>query len=257
MDNIKKTLGFIELAFSLKFLSVADMAYGWGILPRWLFLLLWIIIAIMLAAYLTEWFHFRRVAWQRQVVAVISLAFAIYLIPGLWGAPCHLVSAFAPPAEEGPLTSELEDDGGHKLPLHYTNYEEGMEAAAMMGKPVLLNFTGYGCVNCRKMESVVWGANEVNMLINEDYLVIMLHVDDRTPLDEPQRVMVNGKERILRTQGDVWSYLESYKFGSISQPLYVLLTPDGKPLAHTCGYDEDVDKYVSFLKHGLTRYEKM
>lgn len=257
MDNIKKTLGFIELAFSLKFLSVADMAYGWGILPRWLFLLLWIIIAIMLAAYLTEWFHFRRVAWQRQVVAVISLAFAIYLIPGLWGAPCHLVSAFAPPAEEGPLTSELEDDGGHKLPLHYTNYEEGMEAAAMMDKPVLLNFTGYGCVNCRKMESVVWGANEVNMLINEDYLVIMLHVDDRTPLDEPQRVMVNGKECILRTQGDVWSYLESYKFGSISQPLYVLLTPDGKPLAHTCGYDEDVDKYVRFLKHGLTRYEKM
>ena len=257
MDNIKKTLGFIELAFSLKFLSVADMAYGWGILPRWLFLLLWIIIAIMLAAYLTEWFHFRRVVWQRLVVAVISLAFAIYLIPGLWGAPCHLVSAFAPPAEEGPLTSELEDDGGHKLPLHYTNYEEGMEAAAMMDKPVLLNFTGYGCVNCRKMESVVWGANEVNMLINKDYLVIMLHVDDRTPLDEPQRVMVNGKERILRTQGDVWSYLESYKFGSISQPLYVLLTPDGKPLAHTCGYDEDVDKYVRFLKHGLTRYEKM
>lgn len=257
MDNIKKTLGFIELAFSLKFLSVADMAYGWGILPRWLFLLLWIIIAIMLAAYLTEWFHFRRVVWQRLVVAVISLAFAIYLIPGLWGAPCHLVSAFAPPAEEGPLTSELEDDGGHKLPLHYTNYEEGMEAAAMMDKPVLLNFTGYGCVNCRKMESVVWGANEVNMLINEDYLVIMLHVDDRTPLDEPQRVMVNGKECILRTQGDVWSYLESYKFGSISQPLYVLLTPDGKPLAHTCGYDEDVDKYVRFLKHGLTRYEKM
>ena len=258
MDHIKKTLGFIELAFSLKFLSVADMAYGWGILPRWLFFALWIVLFLLLAVYHTQWFHIGRTGWLRRVVAVLSLFFVVYLVPGLWGAPCVLVSAFAPPADTGPITSSSSFSAeAHALPVHYTDYEEGMAAAAMTGKPVLLDFTGYGCVNCRKMESAVWGASSVSDIINKDYLVIMLHVDDRTPLPEPQSVTVNGKERILRSVGDMWSYLESYKFGSISQPFYVLLTPDGKPLAHSYGYDEDVDKYLRFLKLGLAKYEQM
>ena len=265
MDHIKKTLGFIELAFSLKFLSVADMSYGWGILPRWLFLVLWIVIFLFLALYHTEWLHFRRTGWIRRFIAVSSLFFVIYLIPGLWGAPCTLVSAFAPPPSETArmvgTSSSMREGGGksapYSLPVHYSDYEEGMAAAAMTGKPVLLDFTGYGCVNCRKMESSVWREPNINKIINRDYLVIMLHVDDRTPLPEPQRVMVNGKERPLRSVGDMWSYLESYKFGSISQPFYVLLTPDGKPLAQSYGYDEDTDKYLRFLKLGLAKYKQL
>ena len=265
MDHIKKTLGFIELAFSLKFLSVADMAYGWGILPRWLFFVLWIIIFLFLAVYHTEWLHFRRTGWVRRFIAISSLIFVIYLVPGLWGAPCTLVSAFAPPPADASgmvSTSSSARDGrrhpaAYAIPVHYSDYEEGMAAAAMTGKPVLLDFTGYGCVNCRKMESAVWRESNINEIINRDYLVIMLHVDDRTPLPEPQRVMVNGKERTLRSVGDMWSYLESYKFGSISQPFYVLLTPDGKPLAQSYGYDEDADKYLRFLKLGLAKYKQM
>jgi thiol:disulfide interchange protein DsbD len=258
MDHVKATLGFLELAFSLKFLSVADMAYGWGILPRWLFLLLWIVIFLLLALYHTQWLHVRRVGWLRLSVAALSFMLVVYLIPGLWGAPCHLVSAFAPPADgAAPVVTSSDGLRENTLPAHFTSYEEGMAAAAMTGKPVLIDFTGYGCVNCRKMESAVWGAPHVREIINKDYLVIMLHVDDRTPLPAPQRVTVNGRERILRSVGDMWSYLESYKFGSISQPLYVVLTPEGKPLTSTYGYDEDVDKYLQYLKTGLANFERL
>ena len=258
MDHVKATLGFLELAFSLKFLSVADMAYGWGILPRWLFLLLWIVIFLLLALYHTQWLHVRRVGWLHLSVAALSFMLVVYLIPGLWGAPCHLVSAFAPPADgAAPVVTSSDGLRENTLPAHFTSYEEGMAAAAMTGKPVLIDFTGYGCVNCRKMESAVWGAPHVREIINKDYLVIMLHVDDRTPLPAPQRVTVNGRERILRSVGDMWSYLESYKFGSISQPLYVVLTPEGKPLTSTYGYDEDVEKYLQYLKTGLANFERL
>ena len=261
MDHVKVTLGFLELAFSLKFLSVADMAYGWGILPRWLFLILWIIIFLLLALYHTGWLRFRGIGWARLSIAALSTALVIYLIPGLFGAPCHLVSAFAPPPSSSiPLSGgdvTIDDTEGVALPAHYTSYEEGMAAAAMTGKPVLLDFTGYGCVNCRKMESAVWGTPRVRKIINKDYLVIMLHVDDRTPLPSPQRITVNGKERILRSMGDMWSYLESYKFGNLSQPFQVILTPDGKPLTSSYGYDEDIDKYVRYLKLGLAKYKKL
>ncbi|MBR1840450.1 MAG: thioredoxin family protein [Prevotella sp.] len=259
MDHVKATLGFIELAFSLKFLSVADMAYGWGILPRPLFLTLWIIIFFLLALYHTGWLHFRKVGWLRLVVAALSMALVIYLIPGLWGAPCHLVSAFAPPANSGPQIGSDDDSPSamNSLPAHFTDYEEGMAAAAMTGKPVLLDFTGYGCVNCRKMESAVWGTTRVRNVINKDYLVIMLHVDDRTPLPNPCRITMNGKQRTLRSVGDMWSYLESYKFGSISQPFQVILTPDGKPLTSSYGYDEDIEKYLRYLRTGLANFEKL
>ena len=258
MDHVKVTLGFLELAFSLKFLSVADMAYGWGILPRWLFLSLWIIIFLLLGLYHTQWLHVRKAGWLRLSVATLSLMLVVYLIPGLWGAPCHLVSAFAPPAKDAsPVVSSSLASAGGTLPAHYTSYEEGMAAAAMSGKPVLIDFTGYGCVNCRKMESAVWGTPRVRDVINKEFLVIMLHVDDRTPLSNPQRVRVNGRERVLRSVGDMWSYLESYKFGSISQPFFVILTPDGKPLTCSYGYDEDIEKYERYLKTGLTNFERL
>ncbi len=258
MDHVKVTLGFLEFAFSLKFLSVADMAYGWGILPRWLFLSLWITIFLLLGLYHTQWLHVRKAGWLRLSVATLSLMLVVYLIPGLWGAPCHLVSAFAPPAKDAsPVVSSSLASAGGTLPAHYTSYEEGMAAAAMSGKPVLINFTGYGCVNCRKMESAVWGAPRVRDVINKEFLVIMLHVDDRTPLSNPQRVRVNGRERVLRSVGDMWSYLESYKFGSISQPFFVILTPDGKPLTCSYGYDEDIEKYERYLKTGLTNFERL
>ena len=258
MDHVKVTLGFLEFAFSLKFLSVADMAYGWGILPRWLFLSLWIIIFLLLGLYHTQWLHVRKAGWLRLSVATLSLMLVVYLIPGLWGAPCHLVSAFAPPAKDAsPVMSSSVASADNTLPAHYTSYEEGMAAAAMSGKPVLINFTGYGCVNCRKMESAVWGTPRVRDVINKEFLVIMLHVDDRTPLSNPQRVRVNGRERVLRSVGDMWSYLESYKFGCISQPFFVILTPDGKPLTCSYGYDEDIEKYERYLKTGLTNFERL
>ena len=258
MDHVKVTLGFLELAFSLKFLSVADMAYGWGILPRWLFLSLWITIFLLLGLYHTQWLHVRKAGWLRLSVATLSLMLVVYLIPGLWGAPCHLVSAFAPPAKDAsPVVSSSLASADGTLPAHYTSYEEGMAAAAMSGKPVLIDFTGYGCVNCRKMESAVWGTPRVRDVINKEFLVIMLHVDDRTPLSNPQRVRVNGRERVLRSVGDMWSYLESYKFGSISQPFFVILTPDGKPLTCSYGYDEDIEKYERYLKTGLTNFERL
>ena len=258
MDHVKVTLGFLEFAFSLKFLSVADMAYGWGILPRWLFLSLWIVIFLLLGLYHTQWLHVRKAGWLRLGVATLSFMLVIYLIPGLWGAPCNLVSAFAPPAEgTSPVVSSSVASDNNTLPAHYTSYEEGMAAAAMTSKPVLIDFTGYGCVNCRKMESAVWGAPHVRSIINKDFLVIMLHVDDRTPLPNPQRVKINGQERVLRCVGDMWSYLESYKFGSISQPLYVILTPDGKPLTSSYGYDEDIEKYIRYLKTGLTNFKRL
>lgn len=258
MDHVKVTLGFLEFAFSLKFLSVADMAYGWGILPRWLFLSLWITIFLLLGLYHTQWLHVRKAGWLRLSVATLSLMLVVYLIPGLWGAPCHLVSAFAPPAKDAsPVMSSSVASADNTLPAHYTSYEEGMAAAAMSGKPVLINFTGYGCVNCRKMESAVWGTPRVRDVINKEFLVIMLHVDDRTPLSNPQRVRVNGRERVLRSVGDMWSYLESYKFGCISQPFFVILTPDGKPLTCSYGYDEDIEKYERYLKTGLTNFERL
>ena len=203
MDHVKVTLGFLEFAFSLKFLSVADMAYGWGILPRWLFLSLWIVIFLLLGLYHTQWLHVRKAGWLRLSVATLSLMLVVYLIPGLWGAPCHLVSAFAPPAKDAsPMVSSSLASAGGTLPAHYTSYEEGMAAAAMSGKPVLIDFTGYGCVTCRKMESAVWGAPRVRDVINKEFLVIMLHVDDRTPLSNPQRGYdedIEKYERYLKT----------------------------------------------------------
>lgn len=257
MNVIKVTLGFLELAFALKFLSVADLAYGWRILDRETFLALWIVIFGLLGMYLLGKIKFphddddQKVSVPRFFMALISLSFAIYMIPGLWGAPLKAVSAFAPPMQ-------TQDFNLYKNEVHakFTDYEAGMEYARMNNKPVMLDFTGYGCVNCRKMELAVWTDQNVSKLLTEDYVLITLYVDDKTKLAEPITVTENGKERTLRTVGDKWSYLQRSKFGANAQPFYVLVDNEGMPLNKSYSYDEDIKLYIDFLETGLKNYKK-
>ena len=257
MNVIKVTLGFLELAFALKFLSVADLAYGWRILDRETFLALWIVLFALLGFYLLGKIKFphddddTKVSVPRFFLALASLAFAVYMVPGLWGAPLKAVSAFAPPMQ-------TQDFNLYNNEVHakFDDYDAGMEYAREHGKPVMLDFTGYGCVNCRKMELAVWTDMKVADLINNDYVLITLYVDNKTRLPEPVKVMENGTERTLRTVGDKWSYLQRVKFGANAQPFYVLIDNEGKPLNKSYSYDEDIDKYVDFLQAGLNNYNK-
>ncbi len=255
MNVVKVTLGFLELAFALKFLSVADLAYGWRILDRETFLALWIVLFALLGFYLLGKIKFphdddnTKVSVPRFFLALASLAFAVYMVPGLWGAPLKAVSAFAPPMQTQDFN--LYDNEVH---AKFDDYDAGMKYAREHGKPVMLDFTGYGCVNCRKMELAVWTDSKVSDLINNDYVLITLYVDNKTRLPEPVKVTENGKERTLRTVGDKWSYLQRVKFGANAQPFYVLIDNEGKPLNKSYSYDEDIDKYVDFLQTGLENY---
>ena len=257
MNVIKVTLGFLELAFALKFLSVADLAYGWRILDRETFLALWIVLFALLGFYLLGKIKFphdddnTKVSVPRFFLALASLAFAVYMVPGLWGAPLKAVSAFAPPMKTQDFNLYT-----NEVHAQFTDYELGMEYARRQGKPVMLDFTGYGCVNCRKMELAVWTDQKVSDLINNDYVLITLYVDDKTPLPAPMKIMENGKERTLRTVGDKWSYLQRVKFGANAQPFYVLIDNEGLPLNKSYSYDEDIDLYVNFLQVGLDNYKK-
>ena len=257
MNVIKVSLGFIELAFALKFLSVADLAYGWHILDRETFLSLWIVLFALLGVYLLGKIKFPhddddiRVSVPRFFLALASLAFAVYMIPGLWGAPLKAVSAFAPP-----LHTQDFNLYKNEVRAQFDDYDLGMEYAQRVGKPVMLDFTGYGCVNCRKMELAVWTDPTVGSLMNDDYVLITLYVDNKAKLPEPIKVVENGKERTLRTLGDKWSYLQRVKFGANAQPFYVLIDNDGKPLNKSYAYDEDVEKYVEFLQSGLRNYQQ-
>lgn len=257
MNVIKVSLGFLELAFALKFLSVADLAYGWRILDRETFLALWIVIFALLGFYLLGKIKFphddddNKVSVPRFFMALFSLAFAVYMVPGLWGAPLKAVSAFAPP-----LNTQDFNLFKNEVYAKFDNFDMGMQYAKENGKPVMLDFTGHGCVNCRKMELAVWVDPKVKKLITEDYVLITLYVDDKTPLPEPIKVNENGKQRTLRTLGDKWSYLQSSKFGANAQPFYVLIDNEGKPLNKSYSYDEDIDKYVNFLETGLKNYKK-
>ena len=250
-------MGFLELAFALKFLSVADLAYGWRLLDRETFLALWIVIFALLGFYLLGKIKFphddddNKVGVTRFFMALISLAFAVYMVPGLWGAPLKAVSAFAPPMQ-------TQDFNLYKNEVHakFDDYDLGMEYARLNGKPVMLDFTGYGCVNCRKMEAAVWTDPKVSDLINNDYVLITLYVDNKTPLTEPVKIIENGTERTLRTVGDKWSYLQRVKFGANAQPFYVLLDNQGKPLNKSYAYNEDIPKYIEFLQTGLENYKK-
>ena len=257
LNTVKVILGFLELALSLKFLSVADLAYGWHILDRETFLVLWIVIFALLGFYLLGKLNFshdspiKHVSVPRLFLAIISLSFSLYMIPGVWGAPLKAVSAFAPPMH-------TQDFNLYKNEVHakFDDYDLGMEYARLNGKPVMLDFTGYGCVNCRKMEAAVWTDPKVSDLINNDYVLITLYVDNKTPLTEPVKIVENGKERTLRTVGDKWSYLQRVKFGANAQPFYVLLDNQGSPLNKSYAYDEDIPKYIEFLQTGLENYRK-
>ena len=261
MNIIKVTLGFIELAFALKFFSVADLAYGWRLLDREVFLCLWIVIFGALGLYLIGKLKFQS-DWEGGdinkpmpvaciMLGLVSLAFALYMVPGLWGAPCKAVSAFAPPMS----TQDFNLYQAHEVRAKYLNYEEGMTAAKAQGKPVLIDFTGYGCVNCRKMEAAVWTDPDVARILNNDYILISLFVDDKTPLPEHIQVTEeNGQQRTLRTVGDKWSYLQRSKFGTNAQPFYVAVNPEGYPLTAPAVYDENISKYLDFLKEGLKNY---
>ena len=263
MNTIKVVLGFIELAFALKFFSVADLAYGWRLLDREVFLSLWIVIFGLLGAYLCGWLKFQSdtVGGEERkpmpVVCImgglISLAFAIYMVPGLWGAPCKAVSAFAPPinTQDFNLNTKV-------VEAHYKNYEEGMAAARAQGKPVMIDFTGFGCVNCRKMEAAVWTDPRVADKLTNDFVLISLYVDDKTPLPSPMEVTdEQGQTKTLRTVGAKWSWLQSHKFGANAQPFYVMVDPTtGKPLTGSRAYDEDTQAYIDFLNTGLANYKK-
>ena len=252
MNVIKVTLGFIELAFALKFLSVADLAYGWHILDREVFLSLWIVIFGLLGAYLLGWIKFPHDDEQHRTnvpqffLAMASLAFTIYMIPGLWGAPLKAISAFAPPmsTQDFNLQKTVTE-------AKFKDYEQGMAAAKAEHKPVIIDFTGFGCVNCRKMEAAVWSDPQVADILNNEYILISLYVDDKTPLATPIEVEENGQKRTLRTVGDKWSYLQRVKFGANAQPFYVLLDEKGHPLAGSRSYDEDIQGYIEFLNKGL------
>ncbi len=258
MNVVKVVLGFLELAFALKFLSVADMAYQWHILDREAFLSLWIVIFGLLGIYLLGKLKFPHdddtdhVSIPRFFMGLISLAFAIYMVPGLWGAPLKAVSAFAPPSS----TQDFNLYQAKEVHAHYTDYEVGMAAAKAAGKPVMVDFTGWGCVNCREMESKVWIDDKVRDIMTNDYILISLYVDEKKALPEVQTVVENGKERKLRTIGDKWSYLQRVKFGANAQPFYVLLDNDGNPLNGSYTHDEDIDKFVKFLQTGLENYRK-
>ena len=263
MTTIKVVLGFIELAFALKFFSVADLAYGWHLLDREVFLSLWIVIFGLLGAYLCGWLKFQEdeIGGELQkpmpVVCImgglISLAFAVYMVPGLWGAPCKAVSAFAPPMNTQDFNLNTKT-----VEAKFLDYEAGMATARAQGKPVFVDFTGFGCVNCRKMEAAVWTDPRVADKLRNDFVLISLFVDDKTPLSEPMEVTdEQGNKKTLRTVGAKWSYLQSHKFGANAQPFYVMLDPvTGKPLAGSRAYDEDIDKYLEFLNKGLSNYRK-
>ena len=255
MNTIKVVLGFIELAFALKFFSVADLAYGWGLLDREVFLALWIVIFGMLGLYLIGKLKFQSDMYGEDkpmpvaciMLGMVSFAFVVYMVPGLWGAPCKAVSAFAPPMN----TQDLNLYHNEVKPK-YTDYEEGLAAAASQGKPVLIDFTGFGCVNCRKMEASVWTDPQVADILNNDYILISLYVDDKRPLAKTMEVTLpDGTRKTLRTIGDKWSYLQQSKFGALVQPFYVPGDSHGNVLGGSFSYKEDVGEYVEFLKKGI------
>ena len=268
MNVIKVVLGLVELAFALKFLSVADLAYGWRLLDRETFLCIWILIFALMGFYLLGWIRLPhdedeyddegnviarpKIGVIRFLTALCTLAFALYMVPGLWGAPCKAVSAFAPP-----MWTQDFNLNSNTVEAVYTDYESGMEAARKAGKPVMLDFTGFGCVNCRKMEAAVWPDAKVRQLMTEDFVLISLYVDDKTPLSETREVTESdGTTRKLRTVGDLWSYLQRSKFGAQTQPFYVLVDHEAHPLAPAYSYDEDIEKYVRWLEDGLQQFRR-
>ena len=258
LNTVKVVLGFLELALALKFLSVADLAYGWRILDREVFLALWIVIFGLLGVYLLGKLTFphdskvERIGIPRFMLACISLAFAVYMIPGLWGAPLKSISAFAPPAHTQDF-SLYEGDVHAKT----DNFDEALTMAREQNKPVLIDFSGHGSVNCRKMEGAVFDTPIVTQIIKDNFVLIKLMVDDKTPLQAPIRVEENSKPLLLETVGDKWSYLQRTKFGANAQPYYVILDPQGHPLEAPYGFNESASDFLDFLQRGLDNFDKV
>lgn len=260
MNTFKVTLAFLELALSLKFLSVADLAYGWHILDREVFVALWIVIFALLGFYLLGLISFphddedhKKTSVTRFFLATISLSFAMYMVPGLWGAPLRAISAFAPPmsTQDWVCTGNGGAMGAESVngQITFTDYEEGMAYAREHNMPVFLDFNGYGCVNCRKMEAAVLTKPEVEDHMHK-YVLISLIVDDKTALAEPIVLEENGRKVTLKTVGDKWSYMQRTEYGANAQPYYVQLNPDGSRLVETTySYDEDIDKFLEWLKY--------
>ena len=257
LNSVKVVLGFLELALALKFLSVADLAYGWRLLDREVFIVLWIVIFVLLGFYLLGKIKFshdsdvKYVSVPRLFMAIISFAFAVYMVPGLWGAPLKSISAFAPPLYTQDFS--LYDDEVHAA---YDDYESGMAKAKLLNKPVMIDFSGFGCVNCRKMEASDWTDPKVKQILENDYVLITLMVDDKTKLPHPIEIEEHGKVRKLKTIGDKWSYLQRSKFGANAQPFYILLNDEGKPLGPSYAFNEDVSKYIQFLENGLKTFKE-
>lgn len=257
LNSVKVVMAFLELALSLKFLSVADLAYGWGILDRETFLALWIVIFFLLGVYLLGKIRFphdtpiEKIGVGRFFLAVISLSFAVYMVPGLWGAPLRAISAFSPPA----YTQDFNLYEGN-VHAQFDDFEEGMRYAEKQNKPVLIDFSGFGCVNCREMENNVWIDPRVKKILEQDYVLITLIVDDKTALPEPIVVDDAGKKRTLRTIGDKWSYLQRTKFGASSQPFYIPVDHNGIPLSASYKRDLNVQRYIDFLQSGLKEYKE-
>ncbi len=263
LNSVKVSLGFIELALALKFFSNVDLAYHWGLLKREIFVALWIIIFGLWGFYLLGKLRFSHdsevkvISIPRLMFAILALSFTLYLIPGLWGAPLKLISGFPPP-DFYKEWNQGKSDGGH-CPHDlscFHDYEEGMAYAKNQGKPVLVDFTGWSCVNCRKMEDNVWSDPDILKRLREDYVLISLYVDDKTKLPESEQIVSATTGKKIKTQGNKWSDMQAAVYKTNSQPYYILLDNKGKKLAQPRGYTPEVDTYRKFLDEGVCRYKK-
>lgn len=263
LNSVKVSLGFLELALALKFLSNVDLAYHWGFLKRELFIALWIIIFGLWGFYLLGKLKFSHdsdlpyVSIPRLILSVIVLSFTLYLIPGLWGAPLKIISGFPPPDFYKEWNTDQTGGGHcpHDLPCFH-DYDEGMRYAANQGKPVMIDFTGWSCVNCRKMEDNVWSDPEILKRLREDYVLISLYVDDKTALPEDQKYVSPTTGKKIKTVGNKWSDIQTSVYKTNSQPYYILLDNKGNKLAAPRGYTPEIETYKRFLDEGLCRYKK-
>lgn len=258
LNTVKVTLGFIELILSLKFLSVADMAYGWHVLDREVFLSVWIVLFILMGLYLLGKLRFahddeqQHTSIPRFFLSLFSFTFAVYLLPGLWGAPLKGVSAFVPPLQTQDFNLYT-----HNIDyVEFDDYDEGMAYAKNNGMPVLLDFSGWGCVNCRNMEAEIFDLDEVRGLLSDNFVVIKLMVDDRAKLIHPFTIEENGVSETYTTVGEKWTYLQSHKFGANSQPYYIVLNNQGSPMNNPVYYDNNPQRFIDWLNKGLANYNK-
>jgi thiol:disulfide interchange protein len=267
LNSVKVVLGLLEIGFAFKFLSNADLVLQLGLLQRELFIAIWIAVSLTIAFYLFGWFTLphdskvERIGVFRFSLGMAFMMLGIYLVPGMWGAPVNLISGFPPPT----FYSEWQQGGGGEGGSHgghvearFDDYDEGLAAAKAEGKPMLLDFTGWACVNCRKMEEQVWSDPEVAQILTQDVVLVSLYVDDRKPLPESEHRVekYGGKDFRIKTVGNKWSYLQASRFNRNAQPFYVMIDHNGDHIGGSAGYDPDADVFIDFLKEGLTEFNR-